>query len=415
MSMTFFQNYLENISKSPSENYKDLQQAFVDTQWYDSTLEQTIYEETFHGSFKFKPVDAWKNSIGEFTVQISKNEKDYRRLLFRDQRHKVERGRLYDFDDNYWITYDPTSDIEPYAEVYVRRCNNWLKWIDRENGQINCVPCVLDYEVGSPSPQKSKTTVLPNGHVVLWVQGNELTRKIRKNDRFIFNGDPYKFTSYNAYLQQDYVDELVPMLYMDLYLDEIQPSDDLENNIANRGEIDYSITITQGDFAQSTGGVGKLNATVVFNGDTVEREIDWISMNDNINIDSDGNYVIVGENGTQGIIRAYIMGNNETYDEITINIDEGSSQKKLVFEPYFEEISQNETIRFNVNVYIDGTKQADAVQANVNNLDGTYYSLVTNNNVFEITAKKISTTPLSITFSDGDINETIELRLKSLF
>ena len=417
MSMGFYENYLNNIKLAPKEDYKAMQQAFVDSVWEDTTLLENVKEEIKHGGFKFKEIEVWKNSISEFTTNIAKDEKDYRRLMFKNQNHIVERGRFYYFENNYWIVYDPTSDIEPYAEVYVRRCNNYLKWIDRTTGEIYSVPCVLDSEVSSPAPRYSKTMVLPNGHIVAWVQCNETTKKIKRNQRFIFNGDPYKFTGYNAYMQMSATTDDVPMLYLDLYLDEVQPTDDINNNIANRYEIDYKVKITQNNIQQIKGHKGELKAFVTLNGDIVDKEVRWYSLNNNVLIDEYGNYEVIGEVGQKGILRAFMLDNENIYDETYISIEQQVSDKKeIIVEPLHEEINQGEIIQFNANVYIDDSKQSDKVFASIQNLDPSYYEFESkDNNEFILTSKKISNIPLIIDFISGDITKTIQIKLKSLF
>lgn len=420
MPMSFYENYLSNCSHTPIEQYRDLQQAVVNDTWENGTLATIVGEETSHGSFEFSEVEVWKNTISEFTTNIVRDEKDYRRLMFKEQNKQIERGRFYKFDNNYWIVYDPTSDIEAYAEVYVRKCNNYLKWIDRETGVIYSVPCVLDAEVSSPSPRVTKAIALPNGHIVCWVQGNEITRKIKKNQRFIFSGaDCYKFTSYNAYLQEDYVDENVNMIYMDLYLDEIQPSDDLENCIANRYEVEYALNILQSDITQVKNFSGQLTANVLYNGDIIEdKSVRWVSLNDNVIVDSlTGNYTLIGEAGSQGKIKAYMADNPNIYDEITINIEDSIvAESELVIEPLYTEVSQGETITFSVNVYINGAKQTDIVNVVAENLDSSYYELtVGNNNTFALFGKRISVIPLILTFTSGDLTKTVMIELKSLF
>lgn len=421
MSLSFYDNYLASKEGAPTvkDGYKAMQQAIVNNTWDNGTLAEEVYEETCHGNFRFKWIEVWKNSISEFTTNIVRDEKDYRRLMFKDQYHEVERGRLYRFDDNFWMVYDPTSDIEPFAEVYVRRCNNYLKWIDKKSGKLHVIPCIIDAEVSSPAAQGSKVVMMPNGHIVVWVQANEFTREIKKNQRFIINGDPYKFTSYNNYINADCIDDKTNIIYMDMYLDEIQPNDDIEHNIANRYEDTYKVSIVEDNFSQSQGFEGVLHATVYKNGDNVDMKVKWKSLNDKVAINRDtGEYELIGESGAQGIVVAYLADNEYISDEITIDIEsEIVENKEIVIDPIVLEVSQGETVEFNASVYINGEKQDDEVIVSTNNaLDKTYYELKSLwDNNYSLTCKRISVIPLVLIFSSKDLEKQLQIQLTSMF
>ena len=202
--MSMFDEYLDYVNltyKNPNGIMRELQQEIVNKTWEETTLLETVQEEISHGELVFNPLEVWKNSVSEFYTAIIKNEKDYRRLMFKDQTHIVERGRYYNFEDNYYIVYDPTSDIEPFCEVLVRRCNNIARWIDKNTNVLHEIPCVLDYEASSPKPRIDGDIITPSNGTVLIIQGNEYTRNLLVNQRLIFNGRPYKITGYNNYMQ----------------------------------------------------------------------------------------------------------------------------------------------------------------------------------------------------------------------
>ena len=111
--MDYFDNFLDTIAQTPNDEYRGLLQAFINDQWDNTTTLATVQEETSLGSFEFQDVDVLKNTIVEFTVNMPKNEKDYRQLIFQDCTHNTPRGLYYQFDDNYWITYEQTSNITP--------------------------------------------------------------------------------------------------------------------------------------------------------------------------------------------------------------------------------------------------------------------------------------------------------------
>ena len=104
----------------------------------------------------------------------------------------------------------------PTNSVEVRRCNNIMKWVDTTNGNVNEEWCAIDYELSSPQPLKDKDIVVANGHIFVIVQGNERTRSIRKNQRFIFNGQPYKLVGYQTLLNNNDLTTHSTLLYIDM-------------------------------------------------------------------------------------------------------------------------------------------------------------------------------------------------------
>lgn len=237
--MKYFNNYMDNVVKSANEYYRSAVDEFVANQWENTTLLSTIYEEVTLGSFTFESVDVWKNTVTEFLVNAQKDAKDYRRLLFKSPSKHYERGHFFNFDENYWMCYEASADESSYNDILVRRCNNVAKWIDKENGQLIEQPCILDYYVTATNPKIDKDIIVANSSTTLILQGNEASKKLKPNQRFIFNGTPYKFVAINNFLQNDYVDKDVTILFIDVDFDVAKPTDDIVNNVADAFEYGY--------------------------------------------------------------------------------------------------------------------------------------------------------------------------------
>lgn len=235
--MTYYQNFIQNLASSPFDRYGEMTNAFICSQWHDSNLLSTVNQETEIGSFIFEPIEVWKNSVSHFQNAIVKNDRDFKRLMFKHRNTIVHRGRYYKFEEdgqnNYWLVYEGTSEEEQYTDVLVRRCNNMLKWIDKENGKLYEYPCVLEYDLVAPTPRVDKDIIVAYSGVTLVIQGNEITHKLKKNQRFIFNGQPFKFVAYNNWMQNGYITKDTTLLFIDLDLDIEKPTDDIENNIAD--------------------------------------------------------------------------------------------------------------------------------------------------------------------------------------
>ncbi|MGL4452269.1 MAG: hypothetical protein ACRCTZ_13890, partial [Sarcina sp.] len=279
------------------------------------------------------------------------------------------------FADNHWIVTN-TSDIASVSKsVVVRRCNNVLKWIDRDNGNLYECPCVIDYDVSSPSPLKDKEIITANNHIVLIFQANDYTKKIKANQRFIFNGRPFKITGYNNVMQNGIVDFDTTILYMDAYLDTIQPTDDIVNNIANLYELQYAIVLSQDVKEQMNGYKGRIIADVNLNGVDIEKDITWTS-NEFATVDSMGQYELIGNVGDTAKIYATIKGNSSIMAIANIKIVQSIVDKyEILVTPTVEDIRQYQTRVFISDLYKNGVPLHETIKITPLNLDPSYYML----------------------------------------
>ena len=189
-----------------------------------------------------------------------------------------------------WIKYDELwmaisrVDIvgDAYKSVQIYKCNNVLNkylYDENNNRKLYQEPCIIDYEITDDSVNYSKKIILPEGTIQVIAQNNNNTKTIQVNDRFIFNGQPFKIEGINSFLRDDIKDvNSVPLLYFSMTKDQISPSDDLTNNIADgllihdTGITDIIISpniikILQGDIQKYSvykyDGNNKLNNTFV--------------------------------------------------------------------------------------------------------------------------------------------------------
>lgn len=224
-----------------------------------------------------------------------------------------------------------------------------MRIVDPENGSIFTIPCVIDYDMTSPSQQVSSYIITPNNHATVIVQGNSDTLRLFKlNTRYIFGGRPFKLLAYQNALIDDSIAPTPTLLYLDLYLDELHAEDDIANQLADNGSYQYIVEIDSADMELTNGTTGSLTASVSLNGEEVNREIMWVSSDTNIiAIDEQGNYQIVGTDGQSCTITVSLQGNTNVTDSIEIAVVSTESlQAKIMLDPVFNKIRQYETIDF---------------------------------------------------------------------
>lgn len=402
MSLPFFQNSLNsNYLENPNDYFRNLQQAAVSGNFDCTSAKYTIQEQDAIGSSTYHDIDVWLDYIVGTTSSGVKNGIDFTQLMFEDINHETFQGLYYIFDNNYHISYFYNKYDGLEKALAVRKCNNAMKIIDPKNGSVFSIPCVIDYDMSSPSQQVSSYIITPNNHATVMVQGNVDTLRLFKlNTRYIFNGRPFKLLAYQNTLYYDLTHQFPTLLYLDLYLDELHNKDDIQNGIAYNGEYNYQISIDSDNMDLIQGTTGTLTATINLNGEEANNNIVWESSNpDVVSITNNGNYQILGESGTSAVITAFIEGNTEVNSSITIQIvDIESIQPVILFNPSFTKIRQFESIDFTVEVmYGSQLIIPETVQLSLSEdslvLSNQYLTIIQKGSQYKITANSIALTP----------------------
>lgn len=352
MPLPFFENGLSNgVIQTPNNYFRDQQQAAIDQNWDCTSAKYTIKQQADFGSNTYNDIEVWIDYVVGLGSRGTTNGDDFRQLIFRDINYQVKRGLYYQFDGNTWIVYFSDEYSSLSKDAGVRRCNNVMRIIDPENGSIFSIPCVVDYDMTSPSQQVSSYIITPNNHATIMVQGNADTLRLFKlNTRYILGGRPFKLLAYQNALIDESIAPTPTLLYLDLYLDELHANDDIANQLADNGDYQYAIEIDSADMELTNGAAGSLTASISLNGEEVNREVVWSSNDSNIvTIDSQGNYQVVGTEGQSCTITATLQGNSSVTASIKISVvGTESLQAKIIIEPTFSKIRQYETVDFAV-------------------------------------------------------------------
>lgn len=405
MILPFFQNGLNNGAiQTPNDYFRDQQQAAIDQQWDCTSARYTIKEQFEFGSNVYNDIEVWIDYVVGLGSRGTTNGDDFRQLIFRDINHQVKRGLYYQFDGNTWITYFSDEVASLSKDAGVRRCNNVMRIIDPENGSIFSIPCVIDYDMTSPSQQVSSYVITPNNHATVMVQGNADTLRLFKlNTRYIFGGRPFKLLAYQNALIDESISPNPTLLYLDLYLDELHANDSIENQLADNGVYQYSIEIDSANMELTTGTTGTLGASIALNGEEVNREIVWASSDTSVaTVDAEGNYKVVGTDGQSCQITATLKGNVNVTASIDIAVVSAESlQAKIILEPTFNRVRQYETVDFTVKASY-GSQLYTPTNATVSLsqdsivLSNQYLSIQQSQDGYQITGIRIAPNPQTL-------------------
>lgn len=421
--MKYYNNYIQTLATNPHDTYMELMQASINAQWDNTTQVVSVFEQEKIGSEIFNPLEVRVDYAIDMGTGF-KQDDDFKVFAFQDLQHKVAKGLLYQYDNDFWITVN-TSELGSIAkDVVVRRCNNVMRWINRSNGFINEIPCAIEYVLESPKEQKDKDVKVANGHITVICQGNEETRNLQKNTRFIFNKEPYRFLAFQKMLNEDAFDDgTADLLYLDMYLDMVEPDDDIINNIANYGSYVYEIEVEQSLYQQAKGGTVQLFPNVTLNGKTVERDVVYETCecgcdHSYCTVDENGLVTITGEVGEQAQLIVSLKGNPQVNQLVIIDIVEGiEDNNELIVSPIYNKCRVKSSITFSVNLYTNGAKQDNIISYTSTGVPNTHYDITREGNTFTLYAKQIATEPLIITFSDEATGKAIGLPIEftSLF
>lgn len=424
--MEFYNNYINNISKTPSESYKEIVQESINAQWDNTTQLRKIKEQSYPFSDEYTEYEALVDSVSDVSVNTSKVIGDYINILFKDISHPLNvRGQKYLYDtknngsEQVYLCYDKINPLGQVANLKAIRCNNFIKWKDKTNGSIKKEPIFLGYEITATNNNITKDGIISQRRLVVLIQGNEDTKKIRENQRFmISHSKVFKVTEINNMIMDDINTGDSTLLTMYIEWDSLLDKDSTALNICDYYDDIYSINIDQNDIEQIKGHKGKLTYTSKLDDEIIDNvPIIWKSSNSNIvTINEKGYYELVGEIGDNCTIKCTMKENEEVFDEITVSIVSDCVGKKVIHvTPNIKELKENSSVNFVCGVYLDSVKQTDVIKCEPNWI-GDNYTLEETIDGYKLTNNLINVEPLILTFSSGDCEPVVmEIKLKGLF
>lgn len=414
-------NYINNIARTPKQNFRELAQATMNSEWEHTTQIYNIKEQK---AFPFEDIyeeyESWVNSVSNVTVNTNKNVSDFIDILFKDIDHKQNyRGQYYkltyenSLEENTFICYDKMNPLNLTRNFKCVRCNNILKWIDKESGNVIELPCYLGEDISSTNNLKSSEGIVPNVRIIVMVQANDYTKKIIKNQRFMFeHTQAFKVEEVNNYQKELDTNGEVTLIKMYIVDSTLTSKDNKEENLCDYYESGYKLEILEEVLVEkSKGESGKFNAIVKFNNEQVDMPLEWSTADtETLELDSSGNYRVIGESGSMAQITCHMVDNIEVKDTLELKVIDNSELKEvLVVSTDDFTLRQQETKEIKCGVYVNGIKTSKKVTCTPSFVDNTY-KLKETLEGFELKNINANNISLILTFSAID-TETIKVKV----
>jgi len=227
---------------------------------------------------------------------------------------ELNRGDYITWNNDKWLIISEVAEkrFNNHYKGTMQRCNYNIKFIFSD-GIVREFPAIIDSRVFNLDSNNYITTIA--GKVVVTMQANEDSKKIRVNKRFIKMGDAFKVVG------RDLTDN--GLLILTCELDMINSNaDDLENEIADGLKYLFTLEIRNESASISVDDTLQLNVTVKLNDNLVtDKTIEYSSSDPEVaTVDSEGLITGIAEGET--VITAYLKDMPNVFDTISLIVEE---------------------------------------------------------------------------------------------
>lgn len=410
--MSYYNTFIR-ATMSPKDKWKLGFQSFVDSAFENaSTCHEDIEEEIEFGTLEFKPIVARINSLVDAKTGQRVND-DYKKIIFPDLEYCPKIGTRYRFDNNIWIVFSTDNIRTDTSAIYVRRCNNVMKFQDKY-GNIHEEPIYIDYKVTESQIFKNYSIDVPSGRIFFQCQLNKYTKNININDRYMFGDDVYKIRERSRF-DRRYTFERDSVYTLSFYADydNKSDSDNIELGIANYKEYNY--TISSIDYiSNKVGFMGQLEATVYLNKDIIEEPVVWSSTNEEVAVIDkySGDYKFINIGTCNFVCEMLHKSDVKFYIQITVEKYIEPSLETIIM-PNIEVIKLNKTVFYSVYEYLNGVETDTTFSIKATEVPNRNYKLtVIDGNNFSITNLKPYNTDLKIVCTNDKSNEDTILYIR---
>ena len=339
-------------------------------------------------------------------------------LLLNPKYTYIPRGAKVRAMGSVWIATNPMSiSLPSNGTSVIERCNAVWRYYDY---YLNVREEPIIYERGylsAVSDQTGGAVLLENGSQKICYQLNDATRQLKNNSRLILGGGAYVIKGVNDFTQSftgDYDSVRYAECY--IYVDEVQPLDDMENYVANGLLSDWTVAVA-GDLTAGVGGKSQLYASSSKNGEAVEGTEEypisylWESSDPAVAV-VDENGVVTGIAEGEAEITCRLKQNPGKMCAVLFSVTEAQSGAKPQFlTPVAESLGAMQSAEIFAAVFLDGAQTADVVTWTFGGARPDSYSADVQGNSAVITCWGYSKEPLVIKIEFGGSEKTAQIRL----
>ena len=347
------QSYIDEFEEMCIANYENA------PNYYGSTDADAVQSETAYGNKTFAPITCRVDSVVDPTTGKNVGD-DYKNFILLPNDAKVFIGKLFLWQNNYWLAVNTNTYESVTNGCIVRRCNNALKWVDIY-GVVQTEPCVIGYDILRPENFKTQEAVLAQGSELVYCQKNTLTNQLQPNMRFLFGTEEsitaWKITGggIKNYLNNQTLDNYSPAvteLKIEVNFKNPQ-TDDFANGVADAYINQYQIIINQDAIQQNVGFTTTLTATVYKDGAVSTDGVLWSSSDVTKCTVSSGGVINLVALGT-ATITAKVANNQSIYATVGITVTATPvAEYDIRITPNINEIYEGDTQIFECKLYLN--------------------------------------------------------------
>ena len=393
---------------------------------YSTDVFQIQHEKTF-GQKDFENVTVritrainqiTSEKLGDDFKQIALNPKDGIEATL---------GKMWYFDNNYWICVFSDSMKSLMSNCTVRRCNDFLRWLE-DDGTYHEEPCIIDYTMARTKETLSvEDPVRPEGYLNIISQLNARTTLIKGNQKFLF-GRPNNRVALRVFgngvqnmLNQSGIDPTSSTV-LTLTAGAWEINENLDNlvlGIADYYKKDYTITVSPLSMVGNIGNTYQIDATVYLNDVPTSASIAYSSTASSVaSISSSGSVTMISSGSA--ILSAYMSNASNISASSLVTVSASSTpvvmEEVRITPSENVQILEGDTETFTSYVYVNGVQQANTfsfVKAN-NNVPIANYVLTTidGNTISAENIQKYATNPLLINCTSGSYVKQISIDLR---
>lgn len=410
-----FADYTQKISPTGRQGWADCMSSFVLDTFKDAMEyeEVKLYENDTISSILY---DAWIYSEKSYKEGVPTKTLLFSPLMASNT-HDVIRGRYVrpQRQLGLWMITNHDKQYLEKIKCEIKLCTQELKWIN-QYGVLTIVPVVVMDKFTGTSVDFDQTINIPKGDLTAIVPLNSKTNEIKINDRFIFNGQPFKIQGINKFINNEINEpDFASNMTITFYYDQKAEGDDLINNIPV-SNINYTISLNTNTISQSIGYTSQLVATVKRNGEVYSTPITWTSSDASVStVDNNGNVSLVS-NGSC-VISAKMTENNSVVANCNVTVQAvPTNVKEVRISPNVTELLQSQTQVYTCNLYVNGVLTPSTFSFVGSGATNDKYVLTTiSGNSFSIKNVKMSSVNLIVNATNGTDSGSISIRLRGAF